>query len=84
VAKYSEVQQLRLNGREADIETVKQRAYPFFAVEYFYTYGEPQSDTLLSAFLDYMNSATTKNILRRDGYTPCLDGPSNLMGTLCQ
>lgn len=84
VAKFSDVRGVQLNGREADIEAVKQNAYPFFEVEYFYTYGEPQADTLISAFLDYLSSGTAKNILRRDGYTPCLDGENNLMGTLCQ
>ncbi len=80
VAKFSDVHGVQRNGRDADIEAVKQNAYPFFEVEYFYTYGEPQGNTLISAFLKYLNSGTAKNILRRDGYTPCLDGQSNLMG----
>lgn len=38
----------------------------------------------MSAFLDYMNGDTAKNILRRQRYIPCIDGQQNLMDTLCR
>lgn len=37
----------------------------------------------MSAFLDYMNSDTARNVLRRNGGLPCIDGNQNLIGKLC-
>jgi len=81
---YENVDRIQLNGRDPDSNLVLQGKYPFWAVEYFYTYGPPQAGTLMSTFLDYMNTDTAKNILRRYGDVPCVDHQQNLMGTLCK
>jgi ABC-type phosphate transport system substrate-binding protein len=82
--KHANVNRVKLDGREPDIEPVIRADYPFWTVEYFYTYGEPGSDGLLRSLLAYMNSDTAKNILRRSNYVPCVDGPQDLKGSLCR
>jgi hypothetical protein len=37
----------------------------------------------MSAFLEYMGSDTTKNIMRREGYAPCLGSDLGLNGARC-
>lgn len=44
-------------------------SYPFWTVEYLYTYGNATG--LASAFLNYRGSATAIEDLRGGGYTPC-------------
>jgi phosphate transport system substrate-binding protein len=53
------------------------RQYPFWTVEYLYTYGTPARSSLASRFIDYVKSSST--FLRANEVTPC-DG---LMHTLC-
>ena len=57
--------------------------YPFWTVEYLYTYGAPASGSLTQKFLSYMGSFTAKDLVRQEGYTPCVDSTNNLMSTLC-
>jgi phosphate transport system substrate-binding protein len=57
--------------------------YPFWTVEYLYTYGAPASGSLAEKFLSYLGTYAAKDVLRLEGYTPCVDGPQNLMSTLC-
>jgi phosphate transport system substrate-binding protein len=47
--------------------------YPFWDLEYFYTYGPTGRDTLLTAFLQYMQSVPANKILQEAGYLPCID-----------
>jgi phosphate transport system substrate-binding protein len=82
-ASYANVESVKLGGWDADIGAVKQGAYPFWTVEYLYTYGSPAPGTLAAAFLAYMNSDTAKDILRSQAYTPCVDRNQTLVGTLC-
>jgi phosphate transport system substrate-binding protein len=79
------VQQVELNGLQATFGNVGTGSgkYPFWTVEYLYSYGAPASGSLAGKFLTYMGSYTAKDLLRLDGYTPCVDGPQNLMSTLC-
>jgi phosphate transport system substrate-binding protein len=79
------VQLVELNGLQdtfGDIGTGPGK-YPFWTVEYLYTYGAPASGSLAGKFLTYMGTYTAKDLLRLEGYTPCVDGPQNLMSTLC-
>jgi phosphate transport system substrate-binding protein len=84
-ARFPDVDRVQLDGRNPDIEAVKlsPNPYMFYTVEYFYSYGQPERNTFVSAFLKYMDSDTAKNILRRGGYTPCVDGQQDLTNTLC-
>ncbi|MGF7237576.1 MAG: PstS family phosphate ABC transporter substrate-binding protein [Frankia sp.] len=80
--QYPNINIVRLNGVYPDIAFVKERpaTYAFWTVEYFYTYGSPGRNTLLSAFLEYMSLDPADTILQRDGYSSCTD-PQN--HTLC-
>lgn len=57
--------------------------YPFWTVEYLYTYGSPATDSLAGKFLGYVNSSLGKVALKASGVTPCVDGSQNLMTNLC-
>ncbi|MFD1828139.1 substrate-binding domain-containing protein [Streptomyces desertarenae] len=55
--------------------------YPFWGVEYAYTYTQPPADSLTSKFLDYLGGGTAQNVLRTHGHLPCA-APGNQ--SLCQ
>ena len=79
------VQQVELNGLQDTFGNIGTGPgkYPFWTVEYLYTYGTPASGSLAGKFLTYMGTNTAKDQLRLEGYTPCVDGSRNLMSTLC-
>jgi phosphate transport system substrate-binding protein len=81
--KYLNVNRIQLDGADPDIERVKQGQYPFAEVEYLYTYGLPAGDSPAATFLSFLNADTAKNILRSEGYTPCVDRQEDLSATLC-
>jgi phosphate transport system substrate-binding protein len=81
---YDDVDRVQLDGRDPDSNLVLQGKYSFWTVEYFYTYGPPEPGTLLSAFLEYMNTDTAQNTLRRLGDVPCVDRQQDLTSTLCR
>jgi phosphate transport system substrate-binding protein len=72
-ASYRNVESVKLAGWDADIDAVEEGTYPFWTIEYLYTYGSPAAGSLAAAFLSYMNSDTAGDILRSQAYTPCLD-----------
>ena len=82
-ASYANVASVKLGGWDPVIGAVERGAYPFWTVEYLYTYGSPAPGTLAAAFLTYMNSDTSKDILRSQAYTPCVDQHETLAGPLC-
>jgi phosphate transport system substrate-binding protein len=82
-ASYANVECVKLGGWDPGIGAVERGAYPFWTVEFLYTYGSPAPGTLAASFLTYMNSDTAKDILRSENYTPCLDRNQSLVGTLC-
>ena len=82
-SSYANVESVKLGGWDPDIGAVERGAYPFWTVEYLYTYGRPAPGTLAAAFLTYMNSDTTRDLLRSQAYTPCVDQHQTLVGTLC-
>ena len=55
----------------------------FWTVEYLYTFGAPASGSLSQKFISYMDSFAAKDVVRLEGYIPCVDGASNLTSTLC-
>lgn len=81
-AKHPRVIGIRLNGREPDIEWSGQRNYPFWTVEYLYTYGQPEDGSLAAKFRAFMDSDTAKNILRKYRNVPCAD-QSAAPGSVC-
>jgi len=68
---YSSVDQIQLDGRDPSPQLVSNGQYPFWAVEYLYSYGKPAPGTLLSAFLGYMSTDTAQSILLSDLDIPC-------------
>jgi phosphate transport system substrate-binding protein len=55
-----------------------------WTVEHLCTYGTQPAGSLASAFLDYFNSYAAKDILRTQGYIPCLDRIPSYLAALCQ
>ncbi|WP_310716371.1 hypothetical protein [Streptomyces lydicus] len=82
-AQRKHVVSVRLNGHEPDIEWGRQRDYPFWTVEYLYTYGRPEDGSLTAKFLAFMDSDTAKNIMRMYKHVPCADRQS-LPATVCR
>lgn len=82
-ASYQNVERVTIGGADADFGAVQGREYPFWTVEYLYTYGTPPRGSLASAFLSYLGTDTAKDILRSQAYTPCVDRGQTLTATLC-
>jgi phosphate transport system substrate-binding protein len=70
-SKYPAIDEIQLDGRDASPELVKNGQYPFWAVEYLYSYGKPAPGTLLSAFLGFMFTDAAKSVLQGYGAIPC-------------
>ncbi|GAA2486850.1 substrate-binding domain-containing protein [Streptomyces thermolineatus] len=82
--RYPDVSPVQIEGRDPAIEPIRQGAYPYWTVEYFYTYGTPEEDSRAGAFLAWTNTDTAKNILRSYGYVPCVDRDTDLTESLCR
>jgi phosphate transport system substrate-binding protein len=80
-----DVQPVELNRLQATFGNVGtgSEQYPFWTVEYLYTYGSPSAGSLAAKFLSYSSTFTGKEILKANGYTLCVDGSQSLMRTLC-
>ncbi|MBB4688482.1 PstS family phosphate ABC transporter substrate-binding protein [Amycolatopsis jiangsuensis] len=61
----------QLDGRYPDATSID-AGYRFWTVEYLYTKGVPENDSLLKLFLDYLRSSTARAELQDAGYTPCV------------
>jgi ABC-type phosphate transport system substrate-binding protein len=55
--------------------------YPFWTVEYLYTYGKATG--LASAFLNYLGTSNAVADLHAGGYTPCPDSGTSRARSLC-
>jgi ABC-type phosphate transport system substrate-binding protein len=80
---YANVASVKIGGRDPGIGAVEQGTYPYWTVEYLYTYGRPSASSLTSAFLSYMASDTASQILRSTSYTPCAGGQQPIVVMLC-
>jgi len=76
---YPNITQVQLNGHNPDPESVKSGQYPFWAVEYAYTYGSPNNNSLLSAFLSYLSGDAVKISLQNYGHIPCTDNQDKMI-----
>jgi hypothetical protein len=83
-ATYPNVERVKLDGADPDIGAVESGGYPFWTVEYLYTYGPAAPRSLTAAFLGYVNTDTSRDILRSAAYTPCFDRQQTLPATLCR
>jgi ABC-type phosphate transport system substrate-binding protein len=70
-----------LDGRKARVPpgSAGQGNYPFWNVEYLYTYGQLAYQAPASGFLRYMATPTARQVLTAQGLTPCTGVPA-----LCQ
>ena len=82
-AALPNVETIKLDGWDPSIGAVQRGGYPFWTVEYLYTYGNPAPHSLSALFLAYLNTGTSRDILRSQEYTPCVDRGQSLIGTLC-
>ncbi|WP_405165993.1 substrate-binding domain-containing protein [Nocardia sp. NBC_01499] len=64
-----------INGVAAGRDAAISRTYPFWGVEYAYSYGELPGDSLAAAFLHYLVDQTGKDVLRAHGNAPCGELP---------
>jgi len=71
--KYPDIDVVQLGGHEPSQEELNAGpgSYPFWAVEYMYTDGQPAPGSLLSAFVGYMFTDTAKSILQSYSVIPC-------------
>ncbi|HVK23008.1 MAG TPA: substrate-binding domain-containing protein [Actinokineospora sp.] len=74
---------VRLNDVEPNVDSVANREYPFWAMEYFYSYGLPKEDGLVASFVRYMDTDAAKLVLRRAGFAPCDQRAKDQAGALC-
>lgn len=75
------VQTIGIDGNPAGREAAINRAYPFWGVEYAYSYSDLPPGSLGAGFLRFLTDEAGQDILRAAGNTPCeqLANPS-----LCQ
>lgn len=59
-----------IGGKEPSPGKITTNGYPYWVVEYAYTYREPAADSLAARFLDYVNSHG-QQALREHGHLPC-------------
>ncbi len=80
-ARGGRVTLAQLDGRYPDVTSID-AGYRFWTVEYLYTKGVPENDSLLKQFLDYLRSSTARAELQDAGYTPCVT-KQGLMDRYC-
>jgi phosphate transport system substrate-binding protein len=55
VTRKPGVKPISLNGQKADLDSIRD-GYPFWTIEYVYSYGEVKDGSLAEAFIDYLSS----------------------------
>lgn len=81
-SKRTGLTRLRLDGNEPTLDHVR-RGYPFWTVEYLYTNGIPDQNSVLAKFIDYLISDSARVKLREADYTPCIGQDRSILD-LCQ
>lgn len=62
---------LDINGFEPSTGPDDDKGYPFNEIEYAYTFGSPDSDSLTASFLSYLLHGSGQDIVRAHGHLPC-------------
>jgi ABC-type phosphate transport system substrate-binding protein len=81
-ARYNNLIRVRLDNTEPTPDYL-QRGYPFWTIEYAYTNGVPQVQSLQDRYLDYLSSDAAARRLREAAYIPCVRSDRTLE-ILCQ
>ncbi|HEX6356006.1 PstS family phosphate ABC transporter substrate-binding protein [Actinophytocola sp.] len=70
----------KLDGQYPDVSSAA-AGYPFWTIEYLYTKGSPEEDTVLQSLIAYLRTKTVYAELVEAGYTPCVttDGQTYLL-----
>ncbi|MEC3973775.1 PstS family phosphate ABC transporter substrate-binding protein [Amycolatopsis sp. H20-H5] len=71
IARGSRISSVPLDGRYPDVSTIS-AGFPFWTVEYLYTQGVPDNDSVLKNLLDYLSNGNARAELHDAGYTPCV------------
>lgn len=71
--KAAGVLTVTIDGHRPTRDEVLNRAYPFWGVEYAYSYGDIPTGTLASGFLRFLTDQEGKDILRSYGNLPCIE-----------
>jgi phosphate transport system substrate-binding protein len=74
-AAKADVGTLDLDGVAATRDGAINRTYPFWGVEYAYTYGDLPGDSLATSFLRFLTDQAGKDVLSSHGNAPCGDLP---------
>lgn len=61
---------ITIDAEEPSPEKITTNGYPYWVVEYAYTYRDPAPDSLAARFLDYVDSHD-QQALRTHGHVPC-------------
>jgi ABC-type phosphate transport system substrate-binding protein len=78
-ARHPAVAPVMLGGLEPTVYTAQLTdGYPFWNVEYLYTYGKPPYQAPAAGFLRYLTTPDAKDALRSLGFTPCYDQGQSL------
>lgn len=64
---------VQLGEDDPQADTGIDEGYPFWAIEYLYTYGQPEADSAAAGFLKNLRSGTARADLQDAGYTPCIN-----------
>lgn len=61
-----------LDGATASVAAIEKEPdpYPYFGVEYAYTYGDPRGGSLAGSFLDYIGDSG-ETVIRSHDHVPC-------------
>lgn len=66
------VKQVRLGGKAATIDDIR-AGYPFWTVEYLYSYGDlDKTDLLTRSFANYLVDAEARSMIAAQQYAPCV------------
>lgn len=70
---FPNLYRIQIQNHDPDVLQDKQDAYPFWATEHAYTNGQPAQNSLLAAFLEFMNNKIEYDAMHKNGAIPCAD-----------
>lgn len=80
----SSVRTVAIDGRLPKTLDDLRSGYAFWTVEYLYTYGSPDPNSVLAHFIGYLNRDAARGAFTAAGYQPCIQqDPSRSILDLC-
>ncbi|WP_338146155.1 PstS family phosphate ABC transporter substrate-binding protein [Streptomyces scabichelini] len=70
---HNGLRRLAIDGRQSSVEDLEQgeNAYPYYGLEYAYTYRRPSPSSLADSFLAYVRRGPAQSVIRGHGHVPC-------------